>query len=63
MSDIYVIGDTLVIESGECNCAGGFETYGHEPYCGIDPIAFEGEWSPTILWDMSEIRRPWIGPK
>lgn len=57
VSEIYVYGDVLVEQVDQCTCFGGFDVYGHEPSCGLEPVAFVDEWSATILWDMSDIWR------
>lgn len=33
-----VIANHLVVNVGRCTCDGPFETYGHRPECGYEPI-------------------------
>lgn len=33
-----VIADHLVVNVGRCTCDGPFETYGHRPECGYEPV-------------------------
>lgn len=42
----FVLGDHVCEDTKQCNCGMGHmgTYYGHEPYCGIEPVMTVTEW-------------------
>jgi hypothetical protein len=39
LSKLGIFSNYLAYDTGEHNCAGGFEGYPHEAHCGLEPVA------------------------
>lgn len=54
MSDYGIYAGHLVEFVDEHTCGAGGDPYGHEPYCGMEPVMPLVGWGDATVWDLDE---------